>query len=191
MGLFEDFSNFLESRLEEFLQNNPQLELQALLEQLKDEQRGTIKLIKQLQLDEKRIEAEILKVAKDIQRWHDWVSKAKSAGRQDLADEAQARENNLFSQGNLLWQQMEEVKQRIKESKELLISIEEKQKEVTLKIAQLKASENYAKTNSTNYQTKSYNNYQYSGSNFDPLEDKFEQWEMEQELDAMKRNLNK
>ncbi len=191
MGLFEDFSNFLESRLEEFLQNNPQLELQALLEQLKDEQRDTIKSIKQLQLDEKRIEAEILKVAKDIQRWHGWVSKAKSAGRKDLADEAQARENNLLSQGNLLWQQMEEVKQRIKESKELLISIEEKQKEVTLKIAQLKASENYAKTNSTNYQTKSYNNYQYSGSNFDPLEDKFEQWEMEQELDAMKRNINK
>lgn len=191
MGLFEDFSNFLESRLEEFLQNNPQLELQALLEQLKDEQRDTIKSIKQLQLDEKRIEAEILKVAKDIQKWHGWVSKAKTAGRQDLADEAQARENNLLSQGNLLWQQMEEVKQRIKESKELLISIEEKQKEVTLKIAQLKASENYAKTNSTNYQTKSYNNYQYSGSNFDPLEDKFEQWEMEQELDAMKRNINK
>ncbi len=189
MGLFEDFSNFLESRLEEFLQNNPQLELQALSEELKDEQRDTTKLINQLQLEEKRIEAEILKVAKDIQKWHGWVAKAKSAGRQDLADEAQARENNLFSEGNLLWKQMEEVKQRIKESRELLISIEEKQKEVTLKIAQLKATEKN-NPDSTNYQTRNYDNYQDSKTKFDPLENKFEQWEMEQELEAMKRNLN-
>lgn len=29
MGLFEDFSNFFETRLEEFLKDNPHLELQS------------------------------------------------------------------------------------------------------------------------------------------------------------------
>ena len=35
MGLFDDLSRFLENRLEEFLRNNPHLELEALLEQLR------------------------------------------------------------------------------------------------------------------------------------------------------------
>jgi len=38
VGLFDDFSRFLESRLEEFLRNNPHLEL-ALLEQLREQER--------------------------------------------------------------------------------------------------------------------------------------------------------
>ena len=35
MGLFEDFSNFLESRLDEFLQSNPQLNLSFLEKEVK------------------------------------------------------------------------------------------------------------------------------------------------------------
>lgn len=190
MGLFEDFTNFLESRLDEFLQNNPQLELQALSEELKGQQRDTIKSINQLQLEEQNIETEILNVAKEIQTWHIRIDKAKSAGRKDLAEEAQARENNLLSQGNLLWQKMQNVKKQIASAKELLISIEEKQKEVTLKIAQLKATQTNTNS-STNYQTQSQSNYQHSTNKFDPLEDKFQHWEMEQELNEMKRNLNK
>lgn len=192
MSLFEDFTNFLESRLEEFLQNNPQLELQVLSEQLKEQQRDTTKLINQLQLDETRIEGEILKVAQDIQTWHGRIDKAKGAGRQDLAEEAQARENNLLNQGNLLWRQMQEVKQRISKAKELLISLEEKQQEINLKIAQLKASANKVQPNTSNYQTTtSPQNYQDFESQYDSLENKFQQWEMEQELEVMKRNLNK
>jgi uncharacterized protein (TIGR04376 family) len=192
MSLFEDFTNFLESRLEEFLQNNPQLELQVLSEQLKEQQRDTTKLINQLQLDETRIEGEILKVAKDIQTWHSRIDKAKGAGRQDLAEEAQVRENNLLNQGNLLWRQMQEVKQRITKAKELLISLEEKQQEINLKIAQLKATANKVQPNTSNYQTTtSPQNYQDWDSQYDSLENKFQQWEMEQELEAMKRNLNK
>ncbi|MGK7915065.1 MAG: TIGR04376 family protein, partial [Prochloraceae cyanobacterium] len=50
MGLFEDFSHFLETRLDEFLRNNPHLELQAILEQLQEQEQDTLKLISQLQL---------------------------------------------------------------------------------------------------------------------------------------------
>lgn len=188
MGLFEDFSNFLESRLEEFLQNNPKLELQALSDELKQQQRDTIKLVNQLQLEEQGVESEILKVAKDIQTWHGRIEKAKSARRLDLVEEAQARENNLLSKGNLLWTKMQDLKQRINKSKELLISIEEKQKEVTLKIAQLKAAE--INNNSDSYQTENKTNYQSSNNKFDPLENKFQEWEMEQELNDMKKNIN-
>lgn len=190
MGLFEDFSNFLESRLEEFLASNPQLELQALAQELKDQLQDTTKSINRLQLEEQKVETEILQTAKDVQTWHRRIDKAKSAGRLDLAEEAQTRVNNLLSQGNLLWQQMQQIKQNLSKSKELLISIEDKQKEVALKIAQLKASQtsttNSSSYNSTSNQTnyQSSNNYQY-----DPLEDKFQQWELQQELDDMKRNL--
>ena len=85
---------------------------------------------------------------------------------------------------------MQNIKKQIASAKELLISIEEKQKEVTLKIAQLKATETI-RNSSNNYQTQSQSNYQHSTNKFDPLEDKFQQWEMEQELNEMKRNLNK
>ena len=45
MSLFDDFSRFLETRLEEFLRNNPHLELQALLEQLREQEQDALKLI--------------------------------------------------------------------------------------------------------------------------------------------------
>ena len=38
MGLFEDFSKLLETKLEEFLRSNPHLELQAIEEQLKEQE---------------------------------------------------------------------------------------------------------------------------------------------------------
>ena len=56
MGLFDDFSQFLENRLEEFLQNNPHLELQALEEQLHQQEEDTLRLIIQLQRQEKKLE---------------------------------------------------------------------------------------------------------------------------------------
>ena len=60
MGLFDDFSQFLENRLEEFLQNNPHLELQALEEQLRQQEKDTLNFIAQLQRQEKKLEQDIL-----------------------------------------------------------------------------------------------------------------------------------
>jgi uncharacterized protein (TIGR04376 family) len=70
MGLFEDFSKFLETRLEEFLRNNPHLELQALEEKLREQEAETIRLIADLRIREKKLEGEILATAQEIQRWH-------------------------------------------------------------------------------------------------------------------------
>ena len=54
MSLFDDLSQFLEERLDEFLENNPHLELQAIEEQLREQEEDTNKLIIDLQLREKK-----------------------------------------------------------------------------------------------------------------------------------------
>ncbi|MEL6927876.1 MAG: TIGR04376 family protein, partial [Cyanobacteria bacterium J06600_6] len=92
MGLFDDINQFLEERLDEFLQNNPHLELQALEEQLREQEQDTTKLIAKLQLEEKSLQDRVLAIANDIQTWHGRIGKAEQAKRQDLADAARERE---------------------------------------------------------------------------------------------------
>ena len=185
MGIFEDFSNFLEARLEEFLDKNPQLKLEVLSDELKKQERDTIKLILNLQAEQKKLEAEIVNLGKEIQKWHPRIEKARASGRLDLAQEAENREINLLRLGKLLWGQMETAKSKIKESQELLDSIKIKQQELEIKIQQIKKN-NYSSYN------KSFNNvntnYGYSGDGLDPLEDKFQQWEIDQELKKMKND---
>ena len=67
MGLFDDINQFLEERLDEFLRDNPHLELQALEEQLREQEQDTTKLIARLQLEEKSLQNQILAIANDIQ----------------------------------------------------------------------------------------------------------------------------
>ncbi|MDJ0712943.1 MAG: TIGR04376 family protein [Prochloraceae cyanobacterium] len=191
MGLFDDFSRFLETRLDEFLRNNPHLELQAILEQIQEQEQDNLKLISQLQLEEKRLQDEILAVAKDVQTWHARISKAKAAGRLDLAQAAQEREASLLRKGNQVWGQMEGTKKRLFQAKELLTQIQQRKQEVKIQADRVKASYE-ASQKASSSQTfgwdrgASYNNY--TGA-FDPLEQKFQRWEMDEEIDKMKRNL--
>ena len=190
MGLFDDLNQFLEDRLDEFLRNNPHLELQAIEEQLREQEQDTQKLIAQLQLKEQSLQAEILAIAENIQTWHSRVSKAERANRRDLAEAAKEREASLLRQGNQLWGQMEGVKQRIVKSQELLQQIRRKRLEV-------KAQAERVKTATTNNSDNGYtvgwdrgvasNYYSRAG---DPLEAKFQQWELDDELEQMKRRMN-
>ncbi len=187
MSLFDDVSEFLETRLEEFIRNNPHLELQALLEQLREQEQDTSRLITELESEKKRLETEILSLAKDIQTWHRRIDKAKSAGRLDLAQGAQEREAALLRQGNQLWGQMEGVKKRIIKSQELLPQIQQRRQEVQVKAEQVKT----AQTNSSS-DTKGWNeglNYRTQRRGRDPLERQFERWELEEELERLKKNL--
>ncbi len=197
MGLFEDLNRFLENRLEEFLRNNPHLELEALEEQLREQEEDTLRLIADLQLQEKGLQDDILAVAQDIQRWHERVAKAKSAGREDLAQSAQEREAALLRQGNQRWGQMEGVKQRITQAKELLRQIQARRQEVRAKAKEAEAARasqqaqahfSYADASGSGWnQSSSYS----TSSGADPLEDKFRRWEMDEELDQLKRNLGR
>ena len=91
MPLFDDLSQFLENRLEEFLRKNPHLELEALLEQLRKQEEDTLKLIADLKVKEQQSQNETLYTAQAIQRWHIRVQKAKNADRPDLATAAHHR----------------------------------------------------------------------------------------------------
>jgi uncharacterized protein (TIGR04376 family) len=190
VGLFEDFSRFLENRLEEFLRNNPHLELQALEEQLREQEKDTLRLIINLQGQQKNLQDEILALAQDIQRWDARVQKATSHGRKDLAQAAQEREASLLRQGNQRWGQMEGVKQQLTQAKELLGQIQRRQQEVQAKAKEANTSRASTKTQSRS-DTSGWNQgdkrKMYSGA--DPLEEQFNRWETEEELEQMKRNL--
>ncbi|WP_427158290.1 TIGR04376 family protein [Aliinostoc sp. HNIBRCY26] len=191
MGLFDDFSRFLENRLEEFLRNNPHLELEALLEQLRQQEEDTLKLIADLQLQEKRSQEDILSTAQEIQRWHIRVQKAKNGGRQDLAAAAQDREAALLREGNQLWGHMQGLKERIAQSQELLHKIQVRRQEVKTKAAEAQTARAKAQTQQRIETGGWWNQASTSSSSFDDLEEKFRRWETEDELEQMKRNLGK
>jgi len=187
MGLFDDFSQLLEARLEEFLRNNPQLELQALQENLREQEEDTSRLLIDLQAQEKQLQTEILNTAQEIQRWHGRIEKARAAGRQDLAQAAQEREAALLRQGNQRWGQMEVLKQRIQQTEELQRKIQSRQQEVQDKIKQAEA----ASTSSSANRQATNGWYHTPHSNPDPLEETFRRWEMDEELEELKRSMGR
>ncbi|MBW4611957.1 MAG: TIGR04376 family protein [Desmonostoc vinosum HA7617-LM4] len=189
MGLFDDLSRFLENRLEEFLRSNPHLELDALLEQLREQEEDTLKLIADLQLQQKRSQEDILSTAQEIQRWHIRVQKAKDAGRQDLVTAAQEREAALLREGNQRWGHMQGLKERIGQSQELLQKIQQRRQEVQAKATEAQTARAKAQTQQR-LETNGWWN-QASSNSFDDLEEKFRRWETQEELEQMKRNLGK
>lgn len=191
MGLFDDINQFLEERLDEFLSNNPHLELQAIEEQLREQEQDTTKLIAKLQLEEKSLQDRILQTANDIQTWHGRISKAERAKRQDLADAAREREAELLRQGNQIWGQMEGVKQRIVKAKELLQQVQQKRQEIKAQSARAKTAQaSNAYSSGTVGWDRGADSPQYRRS-ADPLEAEFQRWEVDKELEQIKRNMNK
>ncbi len=194
MGLFEDFSRFLETRLEEFLRNNPHLELEALEEQLREQEEDTLKLLADFQLKEKQIQDQILSTAQDIQRWHSRIEKAQAAGRVDLAHAAQEREAALLRQGNQLWGQMQGVKERIEKAKELQRQIQQRRQEVRAKATEAAAARaNAKKAQQQPWETTGWQQSQNRtfSSAADPLDEVFTRWEAQDELEQMKRNMGR
>lgn len=195
MGLFEDFSTFLETRLEEFLRNNPHLELQALEEQLREQEEEAVRLLADLRLREKRLQDEILATAQEVQRWHIRIEKAKQAQRFDLVKPAEEREAALLRQGNQLWGQMEVVKKRIEQTVELQRQIQLRKQEVRAKVveAQQAARANYQAQAEQQWQTTGWNQGYSVGfsKSTDPLEQTFKKWETDEELEELKRQMGR
>ncbi|ABB57731.1 TIGR04376 family protein [Synechococcus elongatus] len=178
MSIFDDVSRFLEDRLEEYLRDNPHLELQALAEQLDEQASDTLRLIKQLQSQEQALQEKILATARDVQLWHERIAKAQAKGRLDLVEPAQAREAALLRQGNQLWGQMTAVKQQIEQSQQLYRQMQVRQQEVKERLATVQASPATWGTPPT-------------ADPNDPLEAAFHAWDIEEELNALKRNLSR
>lgn len=206
MSLFEDFSQFLESRLDEFLRNNPHLELQALEEQLREQEADAQQLLEQFKAKEKQLQDRILATAKDIQRWHLRIQKAQAAGRPDLVSAAQEREAALLRQGNQLWGQMKGVTARIQRTEELYRQIQGQRQEVARKAAEARKAADQATRSSQTYQasaqasttsapgaTEAWDSPPSGNRDplLDPLEEQFQKLETEAELENLKQRMGR
>jgi uncharacterized protein (TIGR04376 family) len=189
MSLFDDINQFLEERLDEFLQDNPHLELQAIEEQLREQERDTQQIITELQLKEKRLQEEILTIAQDIQTWHGRIKKAQASGKEDLAKAAGEREAALLRQGNQLWGQMEGVKTSIGRARELLVQIQQKRRETQAQYQQVR--DNRANSSDRSDSSVGWNRGADRDNNYsrasDPLEAEFQKWELDEEIERMKK----
>ncbi|MEM8543666.1 MAG: TIGR04376 family protein [Cyanobacteria bacterium P01_H01_bin.119] len=199
MGVFEDFSRFLETRLDEFLRANPHLELLALEDQLRGQEEDAINLLGDLKRRETQLEAEILSTAQEVKRWHERIAKARAANRLDLVEPAQAREAALLRQGNHLWGQMKGVKTQMQQTRELQKQIHGKRQELKVKIAQAEAERAAAQATSSYESAARWGktdwsqSARYSSFNrpVDPLEETFQRWETEEELEDLKRQMGR
>jgi len=191
MGIFDDFSRFLEERLDEYLRNNPHLELMALEEKLREQEEETLKLMTDLKLQEQQLQHDILNLAQDIQQWHARIGKAKTSGRLDLAEPAQQHEASLLRQGNQKWGQMEMVKERIRQTQELQQKIQARRKEVQTQVAQAQAAR-ASGTATSDWNTAGWNQAPDNASrSVQDLEKQFRRWEAEEELEHLKRDLGR
>ena len=195
MGLFEDLSRFLEMRLDEFLKAHPHLELLGLEDQLRGQEQETIALLGDLKRRNKQLEDSILATAQEIQRWHGRIAQAKGSNRMDLARLAVEREAALLRQGNQYWGQMKGVQDQIQKTRVLQQQIHGRRQELKTKIAQMQAEQAAQRTTSQpNSWDTGWNKTPYDVFNQDPLdpvEEAFQRWETDQELEDLKRNMGR
>jgi uncharacterized protein (TIGR04376 family) len=195
MGLFEDLSRFLETRLDEFLKAHPHLELMGLEDQLRGQEQETIALLGDLKRREKQVEDSILATAQEIQRWHGRLAKAQAANRSDLARLAEEREAALLRQGNQYWGQMKGVKTQIQKTRLLQQQIHERRRELKAKIAQSQAERAAQRTAGPSSSWDAGWNKSpfdvFERNPLDPTEEAFQRWETDQELEDLKRNMNR
>ncbi|BAC88485.1 TIGR04376 family protein [Gloeobacter violaceus] len=175
MGVWEDFSQFLEGRLEEFLEKNPRLKLLVLLENVRQQEAEAEQQLTQCQADMRRIQDEIVAVARDVQKWQDRIAQAKAGGREDLAQAAKERSDALLRRGNELWGQMSVLKEQQQQTAAMLSRIAQKRQELEAHMA--------AQQGET--AARSARSMGFEGS--DDLDARFRDWELEQELERLKR----
>jgi uncharacterized protein (TIGR04376 family) len=195
MGLFEDLSRFLETRLDEFLKAHPHLELMGLEDQLRGQEQEAIALLGNLKRREKQLEDSILATAQDIQLWHQRIARAKAANRMDLVGLAEEREAALLRQGNQYWGQMKGVKDQLDKTRTLQQQIHERRRELKAKIAQMQAERAAQRpTDRTTSWDAGWNKAPYDvfgRDPLDPVEEAFQRWETDQELEDLKRNMGR
>ena len=189
MSIIDDLLRFLETRLEEFLSAHPELELQAIEEQLRQQEADTTKLIAETRAEQQRLQQSILATAQEIKRWHERVEKAQRANRPDLVAGAQQREADLLNQGNQLWGQMQGAKDRLQNMEDLLRRAQQRRREVRDRInemARMRQAEKVAASDSAKW-----SGWSQPSSNWTELEREFQRLETDLELEELKRQQNR
>jgi uncharacterized protein (TIGR04376 family) len=189
MGLFSDVGRFFETRLDEFLKSHPHLELQAIAEQLQEQEREAMRLERDLTSQLEKIEQQLTALAKDIQHWHQRVQQAEAGNRQDLAAAARQREAALLREGNQLWGSMQGTQKRIEQVKALLVQLRSKRTEVKAKMDELAATQKVRDDYTSSWETGMGD--RPSSDPDDPLEAQFRQWEMDEQIRQMKQKMGR
>ncbi|MEM9137367.1 MAG: TIGR04376 family protein, partial [Cyanobacteria bacterium P01_F01_bin.42] len=161
---------------------------QILEDKLREQEKDTLRLLKELQNEEKVAQDAILVTAEEVKRWHQRVQKAQNAGRQDLAQGAQAREAQLLRQGNQEWAHMEMVKTRMTQAQALYQLIQRRRQEVQDKIKSRQTTAPKAAESDAWNQPPPRSTPRDSS---DPLEEKFRQWEIEDDLESLRSNMGR
>lgn len=189
VGLFDDLTQFLETRLEEFLREHPELELRALDEQLREQEADARRSLADLQAREQQLKTDIWETAQDVQRWHIRITKVEAAGETALAAAAREREAALLRKGNQLWGQMQGIQARIQTLNDLLVQVVARRQEVSARAAAQAASGSQA-THATSSPAWSATGDR-PGAGPDSLEEQFRRWEMDDELEQLKRQMGR
>jgi len=185
MGIFDalgGLGQFIESRLDEFLRDHPELELQVLADQVEQQFTETLRLLQSSQGEEERYKKEILALAEEIKTWHGRVEKAKRVNRPDLAAQAQEVENRLLQQGNGVWAAMKGAAQRQHEMRQLLVQIQSKREEIKLRQQDLWRQQSATPRSSSSPQPPSPSD----GQKLRDLEQAFAKLEMDLELEKLR-----
>jgi uncharacterized protein (TIGR04376 family) len=191
MKLLAELSAFLEQRLDEFLKAHPTLELSLLDEELRQEEANARRTLADLQSQQQRLEAEIMATAQEIKRWYERTGKAKAAGREDLAQGAQARQDTLLQQGNQQWDQRQVVRTQLQQAQTLLQQLLTRRQEVQQKLEQQRAQQQQSGQSYTQRSSQTATSPKATGSKppEDDLEAKFRRWELDAELEELKRSM--
>ncbi len=179
MGIFDalgSLGQFIESKLDEFLRDHPELELQVLADQVDQQYAETLRLLQNSQAEEERYKKQILALAEEIKTWHGRVEKAKRVNRLDLAAQAQAVEDRLLQEGNRVWAAMKGAAQRQEEMRQLLAQIQSKREEIKLRQQEL-----WRQSSRTSWQTAPSDEQKLRD-----LEQAFAKLELDLELSALK-----
>ena len=193
MGVFEDMNRFLEERLEEFLKSHPNLELKVLDDQLREQEQALQKTLLQMTTEQQQTQKNIYKTAQEVQRWHERIEKAEQAQRPDLANAAREREAAFLRQGNQQWAQMKLLEQNIQQTQKLSVQFASRRQDLQVKIQEAQGASAGAPTPESWQSTTTEKPWtsQYTPSQPDSLEAQFKQWEMEEELQVLKRKLER
>ncbi len=198
MSLIDDLIRSLEMRLDAFLQAHPELELQALEEQLRQQELDAKNLLTRSQVELAAVEKKIMTLAEDIKLWHSRIDQAQAAKRSDLAAAARDREANLLQQGNQLWGQMQALKSRIGQMEQLLQQVQVRKQELRVRLEAQRAARTteeatqrppntsqgspFTESSSANWAQTAANSRDWS-----QVEDAFRKLEIDEELQRLKQ----
>ncbi|MFS8859559.1 TIGR04376 family protein [Synechococcus sp. B60.1] len=186
MKFIEDIIRFLETRLEEFLRAHPEIELQALDEQLRQQEADTLRLLQESRAQKQALSEALSELGEEIKTWHFRIEKAERANRPDLAEGARRREAELLEKGSRVFGQGKALEEKIQQLEALLPQIAQRRQEVKTKLQEVKA----AQAQKAGEPDPQFNRW---GSLFeeDKLEEEFRRLEMrlavDKELDDMKK----